>query len=109
MKPSEFNFTGAAHQQGQGGAAAGHLSRISEDVAAFPAAGLMGDRAAGRGSGGESSSGGATAAARSYSGGFSIVGPWEESRDIVTTLGAYDPQVYICCNARSTSSSSLCV
>jgi len=41
---------------------------------------------------GESSSGGAAAAARSYSGGFSIVGPWEESRDIITTLGAYDPQ-----------------
>ncbi|CAD6243717.1 unnamed protein product [Miscanthus lutarioriparius] len=51
----------------------------------------MGDRAAGGRGSGESSSGGATAA-RSYSGGFSIVGPWEESRDIITTLGAYDPQ-----------------
>lgn len=87
MKTPEFNFTGA--QQGQQlGAAAGHLSRISED-GAFPG-GMMGDRA-GRGSAGESS--GAAAAARSYSaGGFSIVGPWEESRDIITTLGAYDPQ-----------------
>ena len=115
MKPSsEFNFTGGA-QQGQQGAAAGlHLSRISEDGGAFPG-GLMGDRAAGGRGSGESSSGGATAA-RSYSGGFSIVGPWEESRDIITTLGAYDPQVwktthlripqvhsyiYVCCNARS--------
>lgn len=89
MKPSsEFNFTGGA-QQGHQGAAAGHLSRISED-GAFPA-GIIGDRAAGGRGSGESSSGGATAA-RSYSGGFSIVGPWEESRDIITTLGAYDPQ-----------------
>ncbi|XP_066327876.1 transcription factor bHLH129-like isoform X2 [Miscanthus floridulus] len=91
MKPSsEFNFTGGA-QQGQQGAAVGlHRSRISEDGGAFPG-GLMGDRAAGGRGSGESSSGGATAA-RSYSGGFSIVGPWEESRDIITTLGAYDPQ-----------------
>jgi len=113
MKPSsEFNFTGGA-QQGHQGAAAGHLSRISED-GAFPA-GIIGDRAAASRGSGESSSGGATAA-RSYSGGFSIVGPWEESRDIITTLSAYDPQVcmatthlripqlyiYVCCNARST-------
>jgi hypothetical protein len=91
MKPSEFNFTGGAQQGQQGGAAGHHLSRISED-GAFPAGGLMGDRAAGGRGSGDSSSGGATAA-RSYSGGFSIVGPWEESRDIITTLGAYDPQV----------------
>ncbi|CAL5021036.1 unnamed protein product [Urochloa decumbens] len=76
---SQFNFT----RPQQAGAAAGHLSQISED-GAFPP-GLVGDRA------GESSSGGA-AAARSYSGGFSIVGPWEESRDIIATLGAYDSQ-----------------
>ena len=87
MKPSsEFNFTGGAQQ---GGTAGHHLSRISEDGASFPADLMGGDRTAGRGSG-ESSSGGATAA-RSYSGGFSIVGPWEESRDIITTLGAYAP------------------
>lgn len=90
MKPSEFNFTGAQ----QGAAAAGHLS----DGAAFPASLMGGDRAAGRGSG-ESSSGGGGAAARSYSGGFSIVGPWEESRDIITTLGAYDPQVRVAMHA----------
>ncbi|KAJ1279859.1 hypothetical protein BS78_04G188100 [Paspalum vaginatum] len=77
MKPSELNFT-RPHQ--------GHLSQISEEGSFAP--GLMGDRA-GRGAG-ESSSGGA--AARSFSGGFSIVGPWEESRDIITTLGAYDSQ-----------------
>ncbi|CAN6273385.1 unnamed protein product [Urochloa humidicola] len=75
---SQFNFT-----RPQQSGAAGHLSQISED-GAFPA-GLVGDRA------GESSSGGA-AAARSFSGGFSIVGPWEESRDIIATLGAYDSQ-----------------
>jgi hypothetical protein len=120
MKPSSsgFNFAGGTQQQGQQqGAAGGHLSRISEDgCASFPAGGLVGDRAAGGRGSGESSSGGAAAAARSYSGGFSIVGPWEESRDIITTLGAYDPQVcmedytlfthtkthsYIRCNARS--------
>ncbi|CAL4886850.1 unnamed protein product [Urochloa decumbens] len=76
---SQFNFT----RPQQGAAAAGHLSQISED-GAFPP-GLVGDRA------GESS-GGAAAAARSFSGGFSIVGPWEESRDIIATLGAYDSQ-----------------
>ncbi|CAN6279116.1 unnamed protein product [Urochloa humidicola] len=80
MKPSsQFNFT----RPQQGAAAAGHLSQISKD-GAFPP-GLVGDRA------GESSSSGA-AAARSFSGGFSIVGPWEESRDIIATLGAYDSQ-----------------
>jgi len=90
MKPSsEFNFTGGAQQGQQGDAAGHHLSRISEDGASFPADLMGGDRTAGHGSG-ESSSGGATAA-RSYSGGFSIVGPWEESRDIITTLGAYAP------------------
>ncbi|CAL4968381.1 unnamed protein product [Urochloa decumbens] len=76
---SQFNFT----RPQQGGATSGHLSQISED-GGFPP-GLVGDRA------GESSSGGA-AAARSFSGGFSIVGPWEESRDIIATLGAYDSQ-----------------
>ncbi|CAN6232364.1 unnamed protein product [Urochloa humidicola] len=75
---SQFNFT-----RPQQSGAAGHLSQISEDGAYPP--GLVGDRA------GESSSGGA-AAARSFSGGFSIVGPWEESRDIIATLGAYDSQ-----------------
>nr|XP_034600055.1 uncharacterized PE-PGRS family protein PE_PGRS54-like isoform X2 [Setaria viridis] len=81
MKPSQFNFT-----RPQPGGAAGHLSQISED-GAFPP-GLVGDRA-----GESSSSGGGAAAARSFSGGFSIVGPWEESRDIIATLGAYDSQV----------------
>jgi len=78
MKPSQLNFTRPPQQGG------GHLSQISED-GAFPA-GLVGggDRA------GESSGGGA---ARSFSGGFSIVGPWEESRDIIATLSAYDSQV----------------
>nr|TKW40152.1 hypothetical protein SEVIR_1G227600v2 [Setaria viridis] len=80
MKPSQFNFT-----RPQPGGAAGHLSQISED-GAFPP-GLVGDRA-----GESSSSGGGAAAARSFSGGFSIVGPWEESRDIIATLGAYDSQ-----------------
>ncbi|PAN06909.1 hypothetical protein PAHAL_1G296800 [Panicum hallii] len=80
MKPSQLNFTRPPQQDG--GAAGGHLSQISED-GAFPA-GLVGaDR------GGASSGGGA---ARSFSGGFSIVGPWEESRDVIATLGAYDSQ-----------------
>ncbi|TVU29372.1 hypothetical protein EJB05_20936, partial [Eragrostis curvula] len=84
MKPSsQLNFN-RAQQQG----AAGHLSQISED-GGFPPGLLGGDRAAGRSSG--ESSGGA-GASRSFSGGFSIVGPWEESRDIIATLGAYDPQ-----------------
>ena len=84
MKPSRLNFTRPPQQAG--GAAGGHLSQISED-GAFPA-GLVGggDRA------GESSSG-CGGAARSFSGGFSIVGPWEESRDIIATLSAYDSQV----------------
>nr|CAB3447162.1 unnamed protein product [Digitaria exilis] len=80
MKPSQLNFT-----RSQPGTSGGHLSQISED-GAFPP-GLVGDRA---GHSGESSGG--AGAARSFSGGFSIVGPWEESRDIITTLGAYDPQ-----------------
>nr|CAB3450296.1 unnamed protein product [Digitaria exilis] len=80
MKPSQLNFT-----RSQPGTSRGHLSQISED-GAFPP-GLVGDRA---GHSGESSGG--AGAARSFSGGFSIVGPWEESRDIITTLGAYDPQ-----------------
>ncbi|XP_062222838.1 transcription factor bHLH128-like isoform X2 [Phragmites australis] len=80
MKPSQMNFT--RPQQG----AAGHLSQISEDGAFQPGGHLIGDRA-GRSSG-ESSG----AASRSFSGGFSIVGPWEESRDIIATLGAYDSQ-----------------
>jgi hypothetical protein len=86
MKPSQFNFT--RPQQGGG---AGHLTQISEDGAFPPGSLQVGDRA------GESSSsgggGGGAAAARSFSGGFSIVGPWEESRDIIATLGAYDSQV----------------
>ena len=76
MKPSQLNFTRPPQQGG------GHLSQISED-GAFPASLVGGDRA------GESSGG----AARSFSGGFSIVGPWEESRDIIATLSAYDSQV----------------
>jgi len=80
MKPSRLNFTRPPQQAG--GAAGGHLSQISED-GAFPASLVGGDRA------GESSGG----AARSFSGGFSIVGPWEESRDIIATLSAYDSQV----------------
>ncbi|RLM79510.1 hypothetical protein C2845_PM12G19650 [Panicum miliaceum] len=80
MKPSQLNFTRPPQQEG--GGAGGHLSQISED-GAFPA-GLVGaDR------GGASSGGGAAPA---FSGGFSIVGPWEESRDIIATLGAYDSQ-----------------
>ncbi|KAG2652163.1 transcription factor bHLH128-like isoform X1 [Panicum virgatum] len=79
MKPSRLNFTRPPQQAG--GAAGGHLSQISED-GAFPASLVGGDRA------GESSGG----AARSFSGGFSIVGPWEESRDIIATLSAYDSQ-----------------
>ncbi|RLN08794.1 hypothetical protein C2845_PM11G10470 [Panicum miliaceum] len=82
MKPSgQLNFTRAPQQ---GGGAGGHLSQISED-GAFPADLVGGDR-----DGGDSSGGGAT---RSFSGGFSIVGPWEESRDIIATLGAYDSQL----------------
>ncbi|KAL6634698.1 hypothetical protein ACP70R_027369 [Stipagrostis hirtigluma subsp. patula] len=79
MKPSsQLNF-GRPQQ--------GHLSQIAEDGGAFPPV-LVGDRA-GRSSG-ESSG----AASRSFSGGggFSIVGPWDESRDIIATLGAYDSQ-----------------
>ncbi|KAL6899365.1 hypothetical protein ACP4OV_006023 [Aristida adscensionis] len=80
MKPSSQLSFGLPRQ---GAAAAGHLLGISEDGGAFPP---------GRSSG--ESSGGA-AAARSFSGGgsgFSIVGPWDESRDIIATLGAYDSQ-----------------
>jgi hypothetical protein len=85
MKPSsQLNFTRAQLQ----GAASGHLSQISEDGGAFPPGLMGGDRAGGRSSG-ESS----VAASRSFSGGFSIVRPREESRDIIATLGAYDPQV----------------
>ncbi|KAK3158395.1 hypothetical protein QOZ80_2AG0136620 [Eleusine coracana subsp. coracana] len=84
MKPSsELNFT--RQQQQQQGAAGHHFSQISEDGTYPP--GLIGGDRAGRSSG-ESSG----AASRSFSGGFSIVGPWEESRDIIATLGAYDPQ-----------------
>ncbi|XP_062219557.1 transcription factor bHLH128-like isoform X2 [Phragmites australis] len=77
MKPSQLNFT--RPQQGT----VGHLSQISED-GAFPPGQLIGDRA---GRSGESSG-----ASRSFSGGFSIVGPWDESRDIIATLGTYDSQ-----------------
>lgn len=80
MKPSsQLNFIRAQKQ----GAASGHLSQISEDGGAFPP-GLMG--------GGRSSGESSVAASRSFSGGFSIVRPREESRDIIATLGAYDPQ-----------------
>jgi hypothetical protein len=84
MKPpsSQLNFTRA--QQQQQGSASGHLSQISEDGGAFPPGLIGGDRSSGESSG---------AASRSFSGGFSIVGPWEESREIIATLGAYDPQV----------------
>jgi hypothetical protein len=83
MKPpsSQLNFTRAQQQQGS---ASGHLSQISEDGGAFPPGLIGGDRSSGESSG---------AASRSFSGGFSIVGPWEESREIIATLGAYDPQV----------------
>uniref|UniRef100_A0A0D3F7B4 BHLH domain-containing protein n=1 Tax=Oryza barthii TaxID=65489 RepID=A0A0D3F7B4_9ORYZ len=53
-----------------------HLSHIAED-GAFP------DRA-----------GAEASVPRTFSagGGFSIVGPWEESRDIISTLGGYESQ-----------------
>lgn len=78
MNSSQLSFT-----SGPQGAAA-HLSRTSEDGARlFPGA----DRAAGHP--------GENAVPRSSfsaggGGGFSIVGPWDESRDIVATLGGYE-------------------
>jgi hypothetical protein len=83
---SQLSFT-AGGPQGP----AGHLSRISEGCGAlFPAADAV--RAAGHSGAGEH------ATSRSFSaggvGGFSIVGPWDESRDIIATLdlGGYESQ-----------------
>jgi hypothetical protein len=81
---SQASFTAGAPQ------GAANLSRISEGAALFPGADAI--RGAGH-------SGGAHAVSRSFStggssGGFSIVGPWDESRDIIGTLdlGGYESQ-----------------
>ncbi|BAS79640.1 Os02g0603600 [Oryza sativa Japonica Group] len=58
-----------------------HLSHIAED-GAFP------DRAGAEASVPRTFSAGGS----SGGGGFSIVGPWEESRDIISTLGGYESQ-----------------
>lgn len=89
---SQLGFTaGGPHS-------ASHLSRISEGAALFPGAAAAGHSHSG-GSGGEHG-----AVSRSFSagggggaGGFSIVGPWDESRDIIGTLdiGGYESQVRI--------------
>ncbi|XP_010235663.1 transcription factor bHLH128 [Brachypodium distachyon] len=86
---SQLGFTaGGPHS-------ASHLSRISEGAALFPGAAAAGHSHSG-GSGGEHG-----AVSRSFSagggggaGGFSIVGPWDESRDIIGTLdiGGYESQ-----------------
>ncbi|KAG8071358.1 hypothetical protein GUJ93_ZPchr0006g43616 [Zizania palustris] len=71
---SQLSFTGGPS----------HLSHISEVDGAFH------DRA---GHSGESSVPRSfSAGGGSSGGGFSIVGPWEESRDIIATLGGYESQ-----------------
>ncbi|CAM0945345.1 unnamed protein product [Alopecurus aequalis] len=81
---SQLSFTASGPQ------GAANLSRISEGAALFPGADAI--RGAGH-------SGGGHAVSRSFStggssGGFSIVGPWDESRDIIGTLdlGGYESQ-----------------
>lgn len=81
---SQLSFTGGGSQ------GAPNLSRIAEGAALFPGADAI--RGAGH-------PGGEHAVSRSFStggstGGFSIVGPWDESRDIIGTLdlGGYESQ-----------------
>lgn len=81
---SQLSFTAGGPQT------AAHLSRISEGASLFPGADVV--RAAAH-------SGGEHPVSRSFSasgssGGFSIVGPWDESREIIGTLdlGGYESQ-----------------
>jgi len=76
---SQLSFT-AGGPQPQG---ASNLSRISEGAALFPGGGEHAAVSRSFSTGGGSSSGG-----------FSIVGPWDESRDIIGTLdlGGYESQ-----------------
>lgn len=82
---SQLSFTAGGPQT------AAHLSRISEGASLFPGADVVR---------GAAHSGGEHPVSRSFSasgssGGFSIVGPWDESREIIGTLdlGGYEPQV----------------
>uniref|UniRef100_A0ACD5Z161 Uncharacterized protein n=1 Tax=Avena sativa TaxID=4498 RepID=A0ACD5Z161_AVESA len=81
---SQLSFTAGGGPQG-----AASLSRISEGAALFPGA-------AGHSGGGEHavSRSFSTGGGGGSSGGFSIVGPWDESRDIIGTLdlGGYESQ-----------------